>query len=115
MQQVLGDTIIVSQPTVSRIVFRVSSKTLKPKLLARLLNQVIKMPSSLDAIRENQRLFKDIGCGNRGIDLPGIDGAIDCTYIRLTGTRFHKIEEIYRNRKGYFSLNVQVCIQRFKY
>lgn len=104
MQQVLEDTIIVSQPTVSRIVFRVSI------LLARLLNQVIKMPSSLNAIRENQRLFKDIGCGNRGIGLPGIDGAIDCTHIRLTGTRFHNIEEIYRNRKGYFSLNVQVCI-----
>lgn len=68
------------------------------------------MPSSLDAIRENQRLFKDIGCGNRGIGLPGIDGAIDCTHIRLTGTRFHNIEEIYRNRKGYFSLNVQAVV-----
>lgn len=66
MQQVLGDTIIVSQPTVSRIVFRVSI------LLARLLNQVIKMPSSLDAIR----------CGNRGIGLPGIDGAIETEEIQ---------------------------------
>ncbi|XP_018397205.1 PREDICTED: putative nuclease HARBI1, partial [Cyphomyrmex costatus] len=96
-QQVLGDTIIVSQPTVSRTVFRVSL------LLARHLNRFVKMPSLPDAIRENQRLFKDIGCGNRGIGLPGIEGAIDCTHIRLTGTRFYNIEEIYRNRKGYFS------------
>lgn len=74
-QQVLGDTIIVSQPTVSRIVFRVSL------LLARLLNEIIKMPSSPEAIQENQRLFKDIGRGNRGIGLPGIEGAIDFVHM----------------------------------
>ncbi|XP_011864268.1 PREDICTED: putative nuclease HARBI1, partial [Vollenhovia emeryi] len=72
--QVLGDTIIVSQPTVSRIVFRVSI------LLARLLKQFIKMPLTPDATRENQRLFKDIGRGDGGIGLPGIEGAIDCTH-----------------------------------
>lgn len=71
------------------------------------------MPSSLDAIQENKRLFKEIGRGNRGIGLPGIEGAIDCTHIRLVGINFHNVEEIYRNRKGYFSLNVQVCINRF--
>ncbi|XP_020299384.1 putative nuclease HARBI1, partial [Pseudomyrmex gracilis] len=98
-QQVLGDTIIVSQPTVSRIVFRISV------LLARIFNQFIKMPSVPDTIRENHRLFRDIGRRDRGIGLPGIDGAIDCTHVRLTGTRFHNIDEIYRNRKGYFSLN----------
>lgn len=73
------------------------------------------MPSTPDTIRENHRLFKEIGRGNRSIGLPGIDGAIDCTHIRLTGTRFHNIDELYRNRKGYFSLNVQVYIFRCKY
>lgn len=94
----------VSQPTVSRTVFRVSV------LIAGLMNNVIKMPSTEDARSENQRLFRDIGQRGRGIGLPGIDGAIDCTHIRLVGTRFHAIDEVYRNRKGYFSLNVQVCI-----
>ena len=66
------------------------------------------MPSSQNAIQENQRLFKDIGRGDRGIGLPGIEGAIDCTHVRLVRTKFHNVDEIYRNRKGYFSLNVQV-------
>lgn len=68
------------------------------------------MPCTPDTIRENQRLFKDIGRRDGGIGLPGIDGAIDCTHIRLVSTRFHNIEEVYRNRKGYLSLNVQVNI-----
>lgn len=68
------------------------------------------MPCTPDTIRENQRLFKDIGRRDGGIGLPGIDGAIDCTHIRLVSTRFYNIEEVYRNRKGYLSLNVQVNI-----
>ncbi|XP_071577193.1 putative nuclease HARBI1 isoform X2 [Temnothorax nylanderi] len=103
-QQVLGDTIIVSQPTVSRVVFRVSV------LLARLFKQFIKMPVTPDATRENHRLFRDIGRRNGGIGLPGIDGAIDCTHVRLVHTRFQNIDEVYRNRKGYFSLNVQAVV-----
>lgn len=60
------------------------------------------MPSSLDAIQENKRLFKEIGRDNRGIGLPGIEGAIDCTHIRLVGTNFHNVEEIYRNERDIF-------------
>ncbi|XP_025158423.1 putative nuclease HARBI1 isoform X2 [Harpegnathos saltator] len=103
-QAVLGDTIIVSQPTISRVVFRVSI------LLARIFNRFIKMPSTPDAIRENHNLFKDIGSRAGGIGLPGIDGAIDCTHVRLVGTKLQNIEEIYRNRKGYLSLNVQAVV-----
>lgn len=43
-----------------------------------------------------------------------VDGAIDCTHVRLTPTRFQGVNEIYRNRKGYFSLNVQVCSILYK-
>lgn len=57
---------------------------------------------------ENRTLFRNLGYGNGAIGLPGVDGAIDCTHIRLTQCRLENIEEIYRNRKGYFSLNVQV-------
>lgn len=59
---------------------------------------------------ENKRKFEELGRGPGGIGLPSIDGAIDCTHIRLMHTRFHNIDEIFRNRKGYFSLNVQVCV-----
>lgn len=68
------------------------------------------MPSSEESFAENKRLFKELGRGNGGIGFPSIDGAIDCTHIRLTHTRLQNIDEIFRNRKGYFSLNVQVCI-----
>lgn len=92
----------------SRIVFRVSS------LIAALISQVIKMPSTQERQNENHELFKVLGYGAGAIGLPGIDGAIDCTHVRLTHTRFQNLDEIYRNRKGYFSLNVQVCSSLFK-
>jgi hypothetical protein len=100
---VIGDTVALSQPTISRIVFRVSA------LLASLIRETIKMPTTQERKNENYQLFRILGYGNGAIGLPGIDGAIDCTHIRLTHTRFYRIDEVYRNRKGYFSLNVQVC------
>ncbi|XP_071652147.1 putative nuclease HARBI1 [Temnothorax longispinosus] len=103
-QLVMGDVIQISQSTISRIVFRVSS------LIASNINRYVKIPVSDQARSENKRLFKELGRGPRAIGLPSIDGAIDCTHIRLTHTRFQNIDEVYRNRKGYFSLNVQVVI-----
>lgn len=104
LQLILGDTMTISQPTVSRIVFRVST------LIAGLIRNYIKWPQEEEAKSENQQLFQNLGKGNGAIGLPGVIGAIDCTHIRLTATRFQNINEIFRNRKGYFSLNVQVCI-----
>ncbi|XP_071577363.1 putative nuclease HARBI1 [Temnothorax nylanderi] len=103
-QLVMGDVIKISQSSISRIIFRVSC------LLASNINIYIKMPTSDEARSENKRLFKELGRGPGGIGLPSIDGAIDCTHIRLTYTNFQNINEIYRNRKGYFSLNVQVIV-----
>lgn len=100
----MGDVIQISQSTISRIIFRVSC------LIASNINRYIKMPVSDQARSENKRLFKELGRGLGAIGLPSIDGAIDCTHIWLTHTRFQNIDEIYRNRKGYFSLNVQVYI-----
>ncbi|XP_036144945.1 putative nuclease HARBI1 [Monomorium pharaonis] len=85
LQLVMGDVIQISQSTISRIIFRVSCS-------------------------ENKRLFKELGRGPGAIGFPSIDGAIDCTHIRLTHTSFRNVDEIYRNRKGYFSLNVQVVV-----
>lgn len=101
---ITGDTLAVSQSTVNRIIFRVSS------ILTSLIGEVIKMPTTQERRNENHQLFRAFGQGNGAIGLPGIDGAIDCTHIRLVHTRFHDLDEIYRNRKGYFSLNVQVSM-----
>lgn len=92
----------ISQSTISRIIFRVST------LLAAQMYEVIKMPTTEEAQAENRRLFRLLGAGADRIGLPGVDGAIDCTHIRLSHTRFQELQEVYRNRKGYFSLNVQV-------
>ncbi|EZA54569.1 Putative nuclease HARBI1 [Ooceraea biroi] len=79
-QVVIGDTISVSQATISRIIFRVSS------LIVRLISQIIKMPVTQERKTENYELFKRLGYYNGAIRLPGVDGAIDCTHIRLTHT-----------------------------
>lgn len=92
----------ISQPTISRIIFRIST------LLASHINTYVKIPVSAVKRSENKRKFAELGHGPGTIGLPSIDGAIDCTHIRLTHNRFQGIEEIFRNRKGYFSLNVQV-------
>ncbi|KAL6418863.1 hypothetical protein ACFW04_014211 [Cataglyphis niger] len=94
-QLMIGDVIQILQPTISRIIFRLT----------------FVFRSTLIATRsENKRLFKELRYGPGAIGLSSIDGAIDCTHIRLVHTRLYNIEEIYRNRKGYFSLNVQVIV-----
>lgn len=93
---------ILPQPTISRIVFRVTV------VLATYLNTYVKFTTNQEAIQENRRLFRELGYGQGAIGLPHIDGAIDCTHVRLVGNNFGGLAETYRNRKGYFSLNVQV-------
>lgn len=39
-----------------------------------------------------------------------MDGTIDCTHVRLVSTIINNVNEIFRNRKGYFSLNVQAVV-----
>ena len=68
----------------------------------------IKFPRDPDNSTQNRRLFNNLGQGNGAIGSPGVDGAIDCTHIRLTA--FNNMEEMYRNRKEYFSLNVQAAV-----
>lgn len=72
--------------------------------------EIIKIPQTEVKQTENRQLFRQVGAARNVNGLPGIDGAIDCTHIRLTSTRFYEVEEVYRNRKGYFSLNVQAVV-----
>ncbi|XP_066590872.1 putative nuclease HARBI1 [Prorops nasuta] len=68
------------------------------------------MPISDEKKQENRQMFKELGYGSGAICLPGIDGAIDCTHVRLTSSKLQGINEVFRNRKGYLSLNVQAVV-----
>lgn len=46
--------------------------------------------------------------------MPGIGGCIDCTHIKIQNPGGPD-GEVFRNRKGYFSLNVQVCLNDLNY
>lgn len=99
-----ADLLGISQTTVSRVVYRVT------QLIASLFNLYIRMPITENAQAENQRLCVPTGFERGAIGIPGVDGAIDCTHIRLQHTRFRNLDENFRNRKGYFSLNVQTVV-----
>ena len=113
LQTVCGDLAFVAQSSVSRCLKRVTF------LLASLMRDEIKFPSTPEQKAANREGFVEIGRKNNLPGIPGVDGAIDCTHIKLCHTKFDGIQEIYRNRKGYFSLNVQVLylhlpVQSFK-
>ncbi|KAH9636125.1 hypothetical protein HF086_007077 [Spodoptera exigua] len=85
----------VSQPVVSKSCKMVAHS------LAMMSRRFIKMPSSLDAQQQTMRKFRSIA------NFPTVIGAIDCTHIRVK-----KINadggQLYINRKGFSSINVQV-------
>ncbi|KAH7986852.1 hypothetical protein HPB52_024680 [Rhipicephalus sanguineus] len=94
-QVVAGDLVHVSQPTVSRVIERVS------RLIAtHLFPDVVQFPNSDDGFRETMVGFYRIA------KFPGVTGCIDCTHIRIKSPGGPD-GEVYRNRKGYFSINVQ--------
>ncbi|XP_069705672.1 putative nuclease HARBI1 [Periplaneta americana] len=57
----------------------------------------------------NRLRFEELGRGGNPNNpvIPSLDGAIDCTHVRLCHTKFGDHAESFRNRKNYFSLNVQ--------
>lgn len=93
-QQVIGDHINIHKSTVSRIVRRVI------KCIASLKPRYIKMPDNDTLTSTKQRFFAIRG-------LPRVLGAIDCTHIKIQSPGGHNAE-LFRNRKGYFSINVQI-------
>ncbi|XP_015373561.1 PREDICTED: putative nuclease HARBI1 [Diuraphis noxia] len=96
-QFVLGDHINVNKSTVCRVIKRVSKRipSLRPLF--------IKMPEN-----QIEKLVVQIGFYEM-YNFPRVIGAIDCTHIRIQSPK-SDIGEQFRNRKGYFSFNVQaVC------
>ncbi|XP_066590863.1 putative nuclease HARBI1 [Prorops nasuta] len=103
-QRVSADLVNLQQSTVSYIVFRVTN------LLSTYFRKYVKFPTNEREIEENFQLFKELGFGEGAIGLDNVTGAIDCTHIRLSGTQFREHAEVYRNRKSYYSLNVQAVV-----
>ncbi|KAJ0172545.1 hypothetical protein K1T71_011684 [Dendrolimus kikuchii] len=98
-QIVSADIMHISQATVCYIVKKVR------RALALLMQDFIKFPNNLRKVKDD---FENLGCISRSPGLKNIVGAIDCTHIKITKPRGIIHTEQYRNRQGYFSLNVQV-------
>ncbi|CAI6344057.1 unnamed protein product [Macrosiphum euphorbiae] len=96
-QTVCGDLRGIDQSTVSRIIKRVSHE------IASRFRDHVKFPQTeaeWSVIR--QQFFEIAG-------MPGVGGCIDCTHIKIQNPGGIN-GEVFRNRKGWFSLNVQlVC------
>ncbi|XP_064463409.1 putative nuclease HARBI1 [Ornithodoros turicata] len=96
-QIVVGDTADMSKSTVCRIIKRVSHA------LASLSPMHIKFPTTEEEQKETKLKFYQI------TSFPGVIGAIDCTHVAIQSPG-GDTAELFRNRKGYFSINVQcVC------
>lgn len=100
-QKVIGDTMNISQTTVNKIIHKVT------RHIALLKPRYIKMPTHEDLNEVMYDFFTLAG-------FPRVVGAIDCTHIKITSPGGNN-SEMYRNRKGYFSINVQmVCDAHLK-
>ena len=95
-QRTDGDIFGIHRTTVCRIVKKISWA------IASLSNRYIKFPDNRELLNVKSK-FKDIA------GIPGIVGAIDCTHIPIVSPGGDNAE-LYRNRKGFFSINVQaIC------
>jgi len=96
-QLVIGDTFAVDNATVCRTLKRVT------QAIAGLRSKYVKLPETVEQRRNSMQLFYSQS------QLPGIIGAVDGTHVPIQSPGSADAE-IYRNRKGYMSINVQlVC------
>ena len=91
----VGDFAGMHLSTVSRIIKRVASA------IAHHYNDYIKFPQTVEEIREVQTNFSTIA------EFPRVIEALDCTHVKIQSPGGED-EEMFRNRKTYFSINVQV-------
>lgn len=100
-QAVVGDTANISKATVCRIIDRVSGA------IAALRPQYVEMPSAQERPAVAAGFYNLAG-------FPRVIGAVDCTHIKINSPGGNRAE-LYRNRKGYFSINVQaICDANLK-
>jgi hypothetical protein len=94
-QLVIGDLFKVHKSTACRAVHKVTA------CIGKLCSKFVKFPSSAHERRDIMNQFFQLS------GLPGVIGAIDCTHVPIQSPGGQDAE-IYRNRKGYFSINVQL-------
>lgn len=95
--QAVGDLSGIDKSTASRIIWNVT------RAIASLYHRYIKMPEAEEEIREISQQFYNIA------RFPKCVGALDCTHVKIVSPGGDNAE-IYRNRKGFFSFNVQaIC------
>ena len=94
-QLVLADLIHIDKSTVCRIVHKVTAA------IARLCPKYVNFPTTAVERRNEMNAFYRVS------GLPGVLGAVDCTHVPIQSPGGVDAE-IYRNRKGYFSVNVQL-------
>lgn len=101
-QLVVGDTFKVHKSTVCRILHRVT------EAIAGLRPKFVKFPETVQEKRDVMNAFYTFST------MPGVIGAVDCTHVPIQSPGGPDAE-IYRNRKGYFSINVQLICDHTGY
>lgn len=91
----IGDFTGVHKTTASRIIKKGITA------LCNMFPQIVNLPDTEENQQEAKRNFFNIS------RFPRVIGAIDCTHVKIVSPGGENAE-IYRNRKGYFSLNCQV-------
>ena len=101
-QKVIGDLMGTSQPSMSRIVYRVSSA------LSRHAGNFIKFPTTVQQQQSvKQEFMQDFG-------FPNVLGCIDGTLVQIKAPSIR--EDVYVCRKGYHALNIQgICDSRKRF
>lgn len=94
-QLVVGDLFKVNKSTVCRVVHKVTA------VIANLCPKYVTFPSTAEEKRKIMNQFY------QSSGLPGVIGAIDCTHVPIQSPGGQDAE-VYRNRKGFFSINVQL-------
>jgi hypothetical protein len=100
-QAITGDSIGISQQSVSRIIANIS------KLIAGLYDQFIIFPTNQNSKSIMNGFYRLLIGENNTRSFPGVIGAIDCTHVEVLAPGAPN-REVFRNRKGRISINVQV-------
>ena len=102
-QIVAGDLEGLSQPSVSALVKEVS------EIIAAKKSLFIQFSQTDQVLAKEIQGFYAIG------QFPGVVGAIDCTHVRIQSPGGDDAE-LFRNRKGFFSINVQaICNSKLEF
>ncbi|XP_050707771.1 putative nuclease HARBI1 isoform X3 [Eriocheir sinensis] len=96
MQMCSSDDLGPSQPSISRAI----TQTIDALANVNILKQFISFPTTQDVTEANKADFLTIA------NFPGVIGVVDGTHVRIVAPK--EEEDVFVNRKGYHSINVQV-------